>query len=751
MLVGEDRRRRQDRDLQAVVDRLERRPHRDFRLAEADVATQQAVHRTVAGQVLLDRPHRLQLIGRFLIGEGALELELAVAVRAHGHRLREPALGVELQQVGGDRLETAPDPALLLRPATAAQLVQTRRDAVDAAVALDLVQARARQEQGPPRRVEKLHHFDRARLLLPPRVAGNRRSLAGRTVERLEPQELPDAVIFVDHELADAQVAQAGDKGTHPAAAATRGEPLAEELTLAVEHQTRVRQPEAPPQLAVDQTHRAAVPVDLAAAQRLAERLVPFRARHQPEVVASRGGRFHFARETGKLIDQHVRLGGAEVDPRAPLSRSRVQRPADPERRPLHELQHLVRRHRQSLRFGHDLAVVATPCVLLPQQPGMLLDFTAHPFGIDHDHRRIRHHFAEARARLEQGQVLLPAVEGLPRRHLLQLSPGPVRQVAVPFFHQQRRQANRLLRAGDEGRQGPDPQRLDRLFGTLGGRIEAVDALDRVAEQVETRRSGLAGREEIEHAAALRHRADRRHEIAPPVAVGQQTRQQILGRRLTADLEFDDRPEEGVRPRQAVEQGPRRANHGDSRSPEQGIVGRAFLRAHEQRRLRLLVGRQRRRREGDEPGPVRPTQQSRGLGPGQDLVLARHDDELRPLPVLRQQFEDDRRRPHRQTDDGSPLRVSQLAIVPAAANAAAQFTPRGHRSGSRSQSSVCGRTTTVSPGLTRPSSSRANRSSTTGSSWSNSTLRRSRSTRSRVSARSISSSASRSASSANPE
>ena len=544
MLVGEDRRRRQDRDLQPVVDRLERRPHRDFRLAETDVAAEQAVHRPVAGEVLLDRPYGFQLIGRFLVGEGALELELPVAVLVHGDRLRQPALRVELQQVGRDRLQTAPDPALLFRPAAPAQLVQAGRDALDAAVTLDLVQASQRQEQGPPRRVEKLHHLDRARLLLPERIGRSRRTLAGRTVEGLEPQELTDAVILVDHELADAQIAQTGDEGTHPAATAARGEPLAEELTLAVEHETGVRQPEAPRQFAVDQPHRAAVPVDLTATQRLAERLVPFGTGHQPEVVAARAGCLHFTRETGKLIDQHVRLDRAEVDADAPPSRRRiarspVERPADPERRPLDELQHLVRRHRQPLRLGRDLAVVAAPPVLLPQQPGVLFDLPAHPLGIDHDHRSVRHHLAEARARLEQGQVLLPAVEGFPRRHLLQLGPSLVRQVAATLFQQQRRQIGRPLRPGDEGRQRPDPERLDRLLGTLSGRIEAVNALDRVAEQVETRRSGFARREEIEHAAPLRHRTDRRHEVATPVAVGEQTGQELFGRGLAADLEFD--------------------------------------------------------------------------------------------------------------------------------------------------------------------------------------------------------------------
>ena len=53
MLLGEDRRRDEDGDLMAVIDRFESRPHGDFRLAEADVAAEQPVHRPRAVHVPL--------------------------------------------------------------------------------------------------------------------------------------------------------------------------------------------------------------------------------------------------------------------------------------------------------------------------------------------------------------------------------------------------------------------------------------------------------------------------------------------------------------------------------------------------------------------------------------------------------------------------------------------------------------------------------------------------------------------------
>ena len=45
VLKRQHRRRREDRDLLAVHHRLERRAHRDFGLAVADIAAEQAIHR----------------------------------------------------------------------------------------------------------------------------------------------------------------------------------------------------------------------------------------------------------------------------------------------------------------------------------------------------------------------------------------------------------------------------------------------------------------------------------------------------------------------------------------------------------------------------------------------------------------------------------------------------------------------------------------------------------------------------------
>ena len=54
VLVGEDRRRREDGRLLAVEDALEDGPHRDLGLAVADVAAEEAVHRLLRLHVALD-------------------------------------------------------------------------------------------------------------------------------------------------------------------------------------------------------------------------------------------------------------------------------------------------------------------------------------------------------------------------------------------------------------------------------------------------------------------------------------------------------------------------------------------------------------------------------------------------------------------------------------------------------------------------------------------------------------------------
>src|SRR5207253_5691507 len=104
VLLGEDRRRHDDRDLLAVLDRLEGRPQRDLRLAVPDIADDEAVHRSTALHVALGVLDGLQLVGRFRIREGVLHLDLPWRVAAERESLCGLARRVETEELARDLL-----------------------------------------------------------------------------------------------------------------------------------------------------------------------------------------------------------------------------------------------------------------------------------------------------------------------------------------------------------------------------------------------------------------------------------------------------------------------------------------------------------------------------------------------------------------------------------------------------------------------------------------------------------------------
>ena len=80
VLLAQQRGRHQHRRLVAGIDRLERRPHRQFGLPIAHVAAQQAVHRPRQAHVALDRVDGGQLVGRFVVGKRGVELPLPFGI-----------------------------------------------------------------------------------------------------------------------------------------------------------------------------------------------------------------------------------------------------------------------------------------------------------------------------------------------------------------------------------------------------------------------------------------------------------------------------------------------------------------------------------------------------------------------------------------------------------------------------------------------------------------------------------------------
>ena len=166
---------------------------RHFGLAVAHVAAEQTVHRRRRLHVALDVGNRGGLVDGQLVGESVFEFLLPVCVGAEGVTGHGLALGVELQQLFGHVAHGLLDAGLRLLPCRAAQAIERRSR--PAGVLLDKVQPLNRDEQLVLTRVSQLQE-----LLL--RVAG------AANPELFQADELADAVVNVDDEVADFEVAQ---------------------------------------------------------------------------------------------------------------------------------------------------------------------------------------------------------------------------------------------------------------------------------------------------------------------------------------------------------------------------------------------------------------------------------------------------------------------------------------------------------------------------------------------------------------
>ena len=142
MLLGEQRRRHQHRDLLAVGHRDERRAQRDFGLAEADVAADQPVHGLAPLQVFEDGVDRGGLVRRFLEREAFAERFVVVLLHLESMALAQDPLRVEVEQLRGRVAHLRGGLLARFFPLPAAELVQRRGFRRRAAVARDEMQAR---------------------------------------------------------------------------------------------------------------------------------------------------------------------------------------------------------------------------------------------------------------------------------------------------------------------------------------------------------------------------------------------------------------------------------------------------------------------------------------------------------------------------------------------------------------------------------------------------------------------------------
>ena len=191
------------RGLLAALHAAEDRAQRDLGLAVADVAADQAIHRARRLHVAEHGVDRGGLIGRLVERERRLELAERVVGGREAMAGQRGALRVELEQLLGERADVARDLAARRLPGHAAELVEPRRVALGADVALDLAEPVDRQVQRAAVVLE-LERVDRVRDLR--RRADRRRSRGALDREPLEALVAADAVALVDEVVAGGEL-----------------------------------------------------------------------------------------------------------------------------------------------------------------------------------------------------------------------------------------------------------------------------------------------------------------------------------------------------------------------------------------------------------------------------------------------------------------------------------------------------------------------------------------------------------------
>ena len=239
VLKREHRRRREKRHLFAVHYRLEGGAHGHFGLAVADVAAQQAVHRRRGLHVVLDVGDGRLLIGRQLVLERVFELFLPMRVgteRVAGHSF---ARGVELEQLLGHVAHGLLHPGFRALPRRAAEAIDRRPRRTG--VFLNEVEPLDRNEEFVVAGVSQLEEF---------------LDVVAPDADLLQADEHADAVVDVDDEVANLEIAQIGQKCLRRRPPAFgRAALFFEDVVLGVDLQARGGQPEPTRQTADRHQH----------------------------------------------------------------------------------------------------------------------------------------------------------------------------------------------------------------------------------------------------------------------------------------------------------------------------------------------------------------------------------------------------------------------------------------------------------------------------------------------------------------
>jgi hypothetical protein len=227
VLLREDRRRTEHEHLPAVDGDGEGGPDGDLSLAEADVSADQAIHRARRLEVLLDRLDRALLVVRLPVGERRLEPLEPIALELVRGPLCPLPLGVQLEKLAGELADRSARPRLEVLPGLAAELGQRRHGRVRPDVAGELADLLVGDEEAifPAEGEMEVVARDAGHLL------------------RVEPEELPDAVVLVDDVVAEPQLGEARERPTQPRV--RTGRALPEDLRVGQERDPQLARDEA--------------------------------------------------------------------------------------------------------------------------------------------------------------------------------------------------------------------------------------------------------------------------------------------------------------------------------------------------------------------------------------------------------------------------------------------------------------------------------------------------------------------------
>ena len=231
MLEGEDGGGREDGDLFAVGDGFEGGAHGDFGFAVADVAAEEAVHRSGALHIALDVGDGGVLVGGFFEFEGVFKFALEIAVGREGETfavLRAAYSARSWSAMSSSDLRTR---VLRVFQPVPPSLSSVGCGAFDDAIALDQVHALERDVEASVVGVAEEHEF----------------AAAAVGFDLAEAFELADAVIDVDDEVAGLEFGEIAEEagGADFAAGAIDGGGDFEEIGVAEERELGVGKSDA--------------------------------------------------------------------------------------------------------------------------------------------------------------------------------------------------------------------------------------------------------------------------------------------------------------------------------------------------------------------------------------------------------------------------------------------------------------------------------------------------------------------------